>query len=145
MYLYFKAFHIIFMVTWFSGLFYQFRLYVYHVESKEEVVREQLKIMERRLYKFTTPLMILTLIFGAITAYMFVNGSLEELLNQHWLLLKIFFVTILILYHIFNGIILKQLKEDRCKLTSKQCRLLNEVPVLFLFSIILLASLKPSF
>ena len=52
-------------------------------------------------------------IFGAIIAYMFVNGSLEELLNQHWLLLKIFFVTILILYHIFNGVILKKLKEDR--------------------------------
>ncbi|MFN8674071.1 MAG: CopD family protein [Candidatus Sericytochromatia bacterium] len=142
MYLYFKAFHIIFMVTWFAGLFYQFRLYVYHVESTEQVVREQLKIMERRLYKFTTPLMLLNLIFGTITAYMYTQGSLEIFAEAHWLHIKIFLVLCLIAYHIYNGIILKQLKEDRCKLTPKQCRLLNEVPVPFLFLIVLLASLK---
>lgn len=142
MYLTIKALHMIFMVTWFAGLFYQFRLYVYHVESNEPAVKEQLKIMERRLYKFTTPLMILTLTFGTITAGMFVSWDLENFMSQYWLHLKLFFVTCLVAYHIYNGIILKQLKEDRCKLTSKQCRMMNEIPVPFLFGIILLASLK---
>lgn len=142
MYLYFKAFHLAFMVCWFAGLFYIFRLYVYHTESKEQVVREQLKIMERKLYKFTTPFMILTIIFGSATAYIYTN-NLESFAAHRWLHIKLVFVLCLVAYHIYCGVILKQLKEDRCKLTSKQCRLINEIPVLFLFSIIFLASLKP--
>jgi putative membrane protein len=144
MYLYFKAFHIIFMVTWFAGLFYIFRLYVYHTESPEQVVKEQLKIMERRLYKFTTPLMYLTLVFGTLTAYMYTD-SFRSFSIHHWLHLKITLVFLLVTYHFYCGKVLKELKEDRCKLTSKQCRILNEVPVLFLFTIVLLASLKPIF
>ena len=132
------------MVTWFAGLFYIFRLYVYHTESPEQVVKEQLKIMERRLYKFTTPLMYLTLVFGTITAYMYTD-SFNNFGTHHWLHLKITLVFLLVIYHFYCGKVLKELKEDRCKLTSKQCRILNEVPVLFLFTIVLLASLKPLF
>jgi len=144
MYLYLKAFHIIFMVTWFAGLFYQFRLYVYHTESKEEVVREHLKIMERRLYKFTTPLMVLNIIFGLSIAYIYTN-SFKNLLNYPWLYIKMILVFFLVIYHLYSGKVLKELKEDKCKLTPKQCRIINEIPVLFLFSIVLLATLKPSF
>lgn len=144
MYLYLKAFHIIFMVTWFAGLFYQFRLYVYHTESKELIVKEQLKIMERRLYKFTTPLMILNIIFGLSIAYIYTDGFIN-LLNYPWLYIKIILVILLIIYHLYSGKILKELKEDRCKLTSRQCRMINEIPVLFLFSIVLLATLRPNF
>lgn len=142
MYLYLKAFHLAFMVCWFAGLFYIFRLYVYHVESPEQVVKEQLKIMERRLYKFVTPFMYLTLIFGSATAYMYTN-NLENFGIHKWLHIKITLVLILVAYHFYCGKVLKELKEDRCKLTSRQCRFINEIPVLFLFSIIFLASLKP--
>lgn len=142
MYLYFKAFHLIFMVTWFAGLFYIFRLYVYHTESKEEAVREQLKIMERRLYKFTTPLMFLNLIFGLLTAYLYTDGF-RNLMSFPWLYIKMILVALLVGYHYYCGIILKQLRDDICKLSSKQCRMINEIPVLFLFSIVLLATLKP--
>ncbi len=146
MYLYLKAFHIIFMVTWFAGLFYQFRLFVYHVESNEPVVREQLKIMERRLYKFVTPLMMLNLFFGLSTAYMY-TGYLQDFASKTntWLHIKIFLVFLLVIYHIYCGVVLKQLKEDRCKLTPKQCRIFNEIPAILLFIIVLLATLKPSF
>lgn len=144
MYLYLKAFHLAFMVCWFAGLFYMFRLYVYHTESQEQVVREQLKIMERRLYKFVTPFMILTVIFGSATAYIY-TGYLQDFGSHRWLHIKLLLVLGLIAYHFYCGVVLKQLKEDRCKLTSKQCRMINEIPVLFLFSIILLACLKPHF
>jgi putative membrane protein len=142
MYLYFKAFHLIFMVTWFAGLFYMFRLYVYHVESQELAVREQLKIMERRLYKFTTPLMGLNITFGLITAYLYTEGF-RTFFQHPWLYIKIILVALLVGYHVFCGRILRQLKEDRCKLTPKQCRIINEIPVLFLIAIVLLATLKP--
>lgn len=142
MYLYLKAFHIAFMVCWFAGLFYIFRLYVYHTESQEQVVREQLKIMERRLYKFVTPFMFLTIIFGTWMAYYYTN-SFHDFGLHKWLHIKITLVSLLIGYHFYCGQILKQLKEDRCKLTSKQCRMINEIPVLFLFTIVFLAILKP--
>lgn len=142
MYLYIKAFHLIFMVTWFAGLFYLFRLFVYHVESKEPAVREQLKIMERKLYKFTTPLMVLNITFGLILTYMYTEGF--KTLAQHpWLYTKMILVFMLVGYHIYCGKILRQLKADSCKLTSRQCRFINEIPVLFLFAIIFLATLKP--
>lgn len=144
MYFYLKGLHLFFMVCWFAGLFYMFRLYVYHTESNEPVVREQLKIMERRLYKFTTPFMYLTVFFGLSTAYMY-TGYFKDFGIHRWLHIKLLFVAMLVGYHFYCGHVLKLLKEDRCKLTSKQCRLINEIPVLFLLSIIYLASLKPSF
>ncbi len=142
MYLYLKSFHLAFMVCWFAGLFYIFRLFVYHVESPERVVKEQLKIMERRLYKFVTPFMYLTVIFGLWTSYIYTD-SFKTFGEHRWLHIKIFLVLLLGVYHYYCGFTLKQLKEDRCKLTSRQCRLINEIPVLFLFAIIFLASLKP--
>ncbi len=142
MYLYFKAFHLIFMVTWFAGLFYLFRLYVYHLESQEQVVREQLKIMERRLYKFTTPLMGLNITFGLITAYFYTDGF-KTFFQHPWLIIKIILVGFLVIYHVYCGRVLKQLKDEKCKLTAKQCRFINEIPALFLIAIVLLATLKP--
>jgi len=143
MYFWFKAFHFISLICWFAGLFYLFRLYVYHVEAQEEVVRERFKIMERRLYNYiTTPAMISTFIFGGIMVFQLTN-NLKDFFEFPWLYIKLLFVFGLFLYHIYDGIVLKQLKEDRCKLTSKQCRILNEVPTLFLIAIVLLATLKP--
>lgn len=144
MYFYLKGLHLFFMVCWFAGLFYIFRLYVYHTESNEQIVREQLKIMERRLYKFTTPFMYLTVFFGLYTAYMYTD-SFKNFGSQHWLHIKLLLVALLMGYHYYCGHVLKLLKEDRCNLTSKQCRMINEIPVFFLLSIIYLASLKPNF
>jgi putative membrane protein len=142
MYLYIKAFHLIFMVTWFAGLFYLFRLFVYHVESDVPAVRDQLKIMERKLFKFTTPLMVLNIVFGLSLAYMYTEGF--KTLGQHpWLYIKMFLVALLVGYHHYCGRVLRQLKEDRCKLTSRQCRFINLITVLFLFTIIFMATLKP--
>lgn len=144
MYLYLKAFHIIFMVCWFAGIFYQFRLFVYHVEAKEQNIKDYLKIMERKLYKFMTPFMILTVIFGLSLTYLYTDhfhtfGDKSNI----WIHIKLLLVMCLIAYHIYCGVVLKQLKEDRCKLTGKQCRLINEIPVFFLFAIVLIVVLKP--
>lgn len=142
MYFYIKALHLAFMVSWFAGLFYMFRLYVYHVEAQEQNIRDYLKVMERRLYKFSTLLMTLNIIFGTFTMYLYTN-SFSTFGVHHWLHVKLLLVVLLIGYHFYCGKVLKDLKEDRCKLTSKQCRMINEIPVLFLFTIVFLASVKP--
>lgn len=142
MYFYFKALHLAFMVSWFAGLFYMFRLYVYHVEAPEQIIRDYLKVMERRLYKFSTLLMVMNLIFGTITTYMY-TASFSNFAPHHWLHIKLLLVALLIGYHFYCGKVLKDFKEDKINLTSKQCRIINEVPVLFLFTIVFLASVKP--
>ena len=142
---YVKALHIIFVVTWFAGLFYIVRLFIYHIEAEErpnaerKILQNQFKIMERRLwYIITWPSMVLTLIFGFWVA----TPYLKELGSFPWLSLKLAMVGGLVLYHLQCGVFFKQLQRDEIKISSLKMRIWNEVSTLFLFSIVFLVILK---
>ncbi len=142
MYFYIKALHIIFVVTWFSGLFYIVRLFVYSAEAntkpepERSILLKQFSIMQKRLwYGITWPSAILTLIFGTWLWYLF--GSLPT-----WLLVKLCFVALLFLYHLSLHAIFKQQAKDFFKYSSQQLRAWNEIATLFLITIVMLAVVK---
>ena len=142
MYFYIKALHIIFVVTWFSGLFYIVRLFVYSAEANEKpepersILLKQFSIMQKRLwYGITWPSAILTLIFGTWIGLLY--GSLPT-----WLLIKLFFVAGLFVYHIFLHFIFLQQQKENFRWTSQQLRIWNEVATIFLVSIVMLAVVK---
>lgn len=139
-YLFLKAFHIVGVVTWFAGLFYIFRLYVYHVENQANVEMVKVfEVMERRLYRgICWPSMIITTVFGV--ALIVIQ---PEIMRASWLHWKFLFLVILFGYHFYSGHIRKEFAKKNYKLTSKQCRLINEVPSVILIAIVLLAILKP--
>lgn len=141
MYFLFKALHLIAMVTWFAGLFYMFRLFVYHTENKEKTdVTDVLKVMERKLYYYiTTPGMVATVIFGLILLM-----ATSYNMSQKWFMLKFAQILCLIAYHFYVGYTLKRFQKDDVFLTSKQCRIRNEVPTLFLIGIIFVAVYRSS-
>jgi putative membrane protein len=135
-----KALHLIFMVTWFSGLFYLPRLFVYHADCKDKTGSERFKIMERKLFfGIMTPGAVLTLIFGGWTLSFAFSGYMQ----QGWIHIKLGLVFLLLLYHVYLGKLLLDFKKDQNKHSGLFYRWINEVPVIFLFSIILLAVIKP--
>lgn len=136
-----KALHLIFMVTWFAGLFYLPRLFVYHALSSDEVGIERFKTMERKLYfGIMTPGAVLTLVFGIWLAA--VNGwSLYAM--QTWFQVKLLLLLFLVIYHVYCGKLLNDFKLDRNKYSHVWYRWFNEIPVIFLIAIILLAVYKP--
>ena len=136
-----KSLHIIFMVTWFAGLFYLPRLYVYHAMSDDHVSRERFKIMEYKLYfGITTPGCILTITFGIWTMFYF---GLNTYAGQAWLPLKLILVSVLVIYHVYCGKLLFDFKNDRNRHSHVWYRWFNEVPVIFLICIIMLAVVRP--
>ena len=135
--LWIKSFHIIFMVTWFAGLFYLPRLFVYHATSRDEISNERFKIMERKLFfGIMTPGALITIGLGVWLwlGYGFSGG---------WLNAKIILVAILAAYHIYCGKLLLDFKHDRNQHSHKFYRWLNEFPVLILIAIIILVEVKP--
>ncbi|MFY0650503.1 MAG: CopD family protein [Cyclobacteriaceae bacterium] len=142
-YLYIKALHIIFVVTWFAGLFYMVRLFIYSVEANEKdepekgILLKQLLIMQNRLwYIITWPSAVLTFIFGFWLVYE-LNAWLIP-----WMLLKFLFVAGLFVYHLICGKIHIQNKNGLYKYSSSKLRIWNEVATLFLFAIVFLVVLK---
>ena len=136
-----KAFHLIFMVTWFAGLFYLPRLYVYHAMSTDAVSIERFKVMERKLFwGIMTPGMILTFVFGV---WMLVDYAWASYGHSGWLHAKLGLLAILALYHIQCGRWLADFKYDRNRHGQAYYRWVNEIPVLFLFAIVVLAVVKP--
>lgn len=142
MYLYVKALHIIFIVTWFAGLFYMPRLLIYAAENAEKKdavlspLLEQLKLMQRRLwYGITWPSAVMTLIFGLWMLYLY--GSIPS-----WLVVKLCFVVGLYAYHIATHVIFKQQQNDIYRLNSFQLRVWNEVATIFLIAIVFLVVVK---
>lgn len=132
-----KALHIIFMVTWFAGLFYLPRLFVYHSTATDAAGIERFKIMERKLfYGIMTPGAILTLIFGV---WLWLGYGF----NGTWLHIKLALVIVLIAYHIYCGKLLMDFKHDRNKHSHTFYRWLNEFPVLILIAVVILAVVKP--
>ncbi len=138
--LWLKAFHVIFMVAWFAGIFYLPRLFVNHAESNNKQVIEQLKGMEKRLLYFITPFAFLTVILG-VTLIM--QYGLDWFKHATWLHIKLALVVILLAYHAYCFTLLKDFKEDKNTRSGKFYRIFNEIPVLILFAIIILAYVKP--
>ncbi len=135
--LWIKSFHIIFMVTWFAGLFYLPRLFVYHVMSEDRPSIERFKIMERKLFfGIMTPGAVLTLLSGAWLwlAYGFHGG---------WLIAKLALVAVLVAYHVYCGKLMFDFKRDRNRHGHVFYRWLNEFPVALLVAIVLLVELQP--
>jgi protoporphyrinogen IX oxidase len=138
--LWIKSLHIIFMVTWFSGLFYLPRLYVYHAMSNDQVSLDRFKIMERKLYfGITTPGMLGTLVFGI----WLLSYNLQGYLHAPWMHFKLTLVALLIVYHVYLGKLYCAFKHDRNQHGHVFYRILNEVPVLFLAIIVILVVVKP--
>ena len=142
MYFYVKAIHIIFVVTWFAGLFYIVRLFIYNREAQDKpdgekiILQKQFGIMIKRLwFGITWPSCILTIIFG--TWMLILYGSFPT-----WLIIKVGFVIGLLLYHISLHFIFKQQSAGIFKYTSQQLRFWNEVATLFLIAIVMLVAVK---
>jgi protoporphyrinogen IX oxidase len=136
-----KALHLIFMVTWFAGLFYLPRLYVYHAMSVDDISNERFKIMERKLfYGIMTPGMVVTFIFGI---WMLLDYAWSLYSSSGWLHTKLFLLALMLVYHYFCWLWLEDFKYDRNQRSHVFYRWMNEVPVLFLVGIIILAVVKP--
>ncbi len=141
--LWIKAFHIIFVVTWFAGLFYLPRLFVYHAMSDDTISNDRFKIMERKLYYgITTPSAILTVILGLWLLWEYAWAAYSGAI---WLILKLVLVVILIGYHFYCGQLLKAFKQDRNRHSHIFYRWFNEFPVLILITVVILVIVKPSF
>jgi protoporphyrinogen IX oxidase len=143
-YLWFKSFHIVGFVSWFAGLFYLPRLFVYHVEANEqpetarEILKKQYTIMEQRLMKIImTPAMILTLLMAAGMLY-----QSPALLKESWLHVKMGLVLVMVGYHHYCQIIMKKLASGETPLSAQQFRWFNEFPTFFLVVIVMLAIFK---
>lgn len=139
-----KALHIIFMVSWFAGLFYIVRLFIYHTEAQQRaenektILSDQFIVMERKLWWIiTTPAMILTLLFGI---WMLIDSPYY--LQQGWMHIKLSFILLLLIYHFVCQRILVQLKKGEFKWTSNGLRVWNEVATLALVAIVFLVVLK---
>jgi protoporphyrinogen IX oxidase len=151
-YLYLKALHIIFVVTWFAGLFYMPRLFIYNTEANEkapevrEALHNQFKVMMNRLwYGITWPSAIITLVMGIIVLIESPYVAILFKADGIWLLLKLILVVFLYLYHFSLHLILKQQIAGVFKYSSDQLRLWNEVATIFLITIVILIVVKNAF
>lgn len=144
--LYIKALHIIFVVTWFAGLFYIVRLFIYDVEANDKpeiertILTNQFRIMQKRLwYGITWPSAVLTWVFGLWLLF-----SNIDFLKMPWFHVKLTAVVLLTIYHFLCGVLLNQLRDGKCKYTSGQLRVWNEVATLFLVTIVFVIELQHS-
>ena len=138
--LWLKAFHVVFLVTWFAGLFYLPRLFVYHVGAGDAISRERFVVMERRLFVMTTIGGAFTLLFGILMVLMS-----PGYMAQGWLHAKLTLVLMVIGYQIWCRMLMQALREGRNHHSERWFRLFNEVPSLLLIAIVILAVVKPSF
>jgi putative membrane protein len=136
--LWLKGFHVIAVVTWFAGLFYLPRLYVYHADAKDTISIERFKVMERRLFTLMTIGAVASVALGAA---MVVAAPIY--LTMGWLRVKVLLVLLLIGYHVFCYTLLGDFTENRNRRSAKWYRGFNEIPSLLLIAIVLLAVAKP--
>lgn len=136
----FKALHIIFMVTWFAGLFYLPRLFVYHAKTTETSGLAQFELMEKRLFILMSIGMLLTIVFGVSILS---NWPAESFKQAGWLHAKITLVILLVVYHHWLIKLMKELRSNPQRRSPRYYKWVNEVPTFFLIVIVLLAVLKP--
>jgi protoporphyrinogen IX oxidase len=134
--LWIKAFHIIFVISWFAGLFYLPRIYVNLATAEQDAERERLLLMARKLYRFMTPLGVLALVFGTWLwlGYGFSGG---------WLHAKLMLVLLLVIYHFYCGKLLAAFEQGRNTHNHVWYRWFNEAPVLILTAVVILVTVKP--
>ncbi len=136
-----KAWHLIFMVTWFAGLFYLPRLFVYHAMAEDEAGKERFKIMESKLfYGIMTPGGLATWVFGI---WMLMDYAWAAYGQMGWLHAKLALLLLMSVYHVWCWKLLQDFKNDANRRSHVWFRWFNEVPVVFLVGIVLLATLKP--
>lgn len=133
-----KGLHIAFMVTWFAGLFYLPRLFIYHAEASDETGRSRFSVMERRLFAIMTIGAVLTAICGFVLLWL--NPAL---LATHWFRVKLVLLAGLVIYHGWCRLWIRRLATRDTPQPTRGLRWFNEIPVLFLLGIVLLAVLKP--
>ena len=143
-YYYIKSLHLIFVITWFAGLFYIVRLFIYQIEAHDkpspdkEILGAQFKIMAKRLwYIITWPSMILATVFA-----IWLMVLRPFYFSDAWMHVKLLFVVLLIIYHIKCHLIFKELQKDVVKYSSNFMRLFNEVATIILFAVVFLVILK---
>lgn len=131
--------HLIAVISWMAGILYLYRLLIYHTEETEAVVMARFRVMEERLYRIITmPAMGVAFIAG-----LFLVAFRPELLRQGWLHGKLSLVFLLLGTTIYAGRVMRELADGRKRLTSRQLRILNEVPTLLMIGIVFLVILKP--
>lgn len=140
MLLWLKAFHIIFVVTWFAGLFYLPRLFVYHSVTLDEPSLTRFQIMERRLFAIMSIGGILAVMFGLAMLL-----AVPQLMYQSWIQLKLALVALLAGYHLWCFVLMRHFQRGINKRSERWFRGFNEVPAALLIGIVLLAVLKPTF
>lgn len=136
--LWIKSFHIIFVVSWFAGLFYLPRIFVNHAMATEPAEIARLKLMEAKLYRFVTPIGALAIIFG-----LWLWLGYREIFSGGWLHVKLMLVLFLVAYHFYCGKLVKQFAANQNTRSHVFYRWFNEAPVLFLAAIVILVTVKP--
>ena len=131
-----KAFHIIFVTSWFAGLFYLPRIYVNLAMAKENIERERLLLMSHKLYRFMTPLAVLALAFGL---WLWLGYGI----TGGWMHIKLLLVIFLVAYHFYCGHLLTLFKQGRNTHSHVWYRWFNEIPVLMLVAVVILVVVKP--
>ena len=139
-YLLFKSLHLISVISWMAGLLYLPRIFVYHAQNKDDnQISDVFKVMERKLFFYImTPAMILSWIFGLLL----IHEIGFKQLSQTWMLLKLFFVVLLTVYHFYLGKTLNQFKLDQNKHSHKFFRVINEIPTILLILIVFVVIFK---
>jgi putative membrane protein len=138
--LWIKAFHVIAMVAWFSGLFYLPRLFVYHALATDSISLDRFKVMERRLYYgIMAPAAVITILLGL----WLVSFNTSGYFAARWFEIKLCFVAGVLVYHLYMGHLRKQFARDKNTHTALFYRIYNEIAVLFLIPIVILAVVKP--
>ncbi len=136
--LWLKALHVVAVVTWFAGLFYLPRLFVYHADAKDPIGTQRFEVMERRLFAIMT--------IGAAASIFFGSLMLIEspgYLQMMWLKVKLLFVALVVAYHVYCYKLMRDLAAQRNTRSSKWFRAFNELPSLLLLAIVILAVVKP--
>ncbi len=134
--LWIKAFHIIFVTSWFAGLFYLPRLFVNHAMVSDSTTSDRLKLMELKLFRFMFPLALLAIAFGL---WLWLSYGV----SGHWMHAKLTLVAILVVYHFYCGKLLNDFKQDNNKHSHIWYRWFNELPVIILCLIVILVEVQP--
>lgn len=134
--LWLKALHIVFVTSWFAGLFYLPRLFVNHAMIEDQATSDRLKLMERKLFRFMTPLAILAFVFGL---WLWLGYGI----TGGWMHAKLALVLGLVAYHFYCGLLVQDFAHDRNRRSHIWYRWFNEIPVLILFAVVMLVVVKP--